>query len=336
LHIQQTGDDVSEDTATKDWSGRYLRLRAEVIVLSLLMVTITRMDLTLTKLPLLGVELSKAPPVSVIASVMILFFFYILIGWVLRYRVERAEALMPVRSVQSFLGEITDQLKAVEKMTPPDAAALKRGAVRVESALSHYMSVIDGDVRPAVQKLEASLVRLEELGSSLRSHIAVGDQEFDRWQNKLDEAKEVVARAPAIPTALVERLRETVDALSLEREKIEDELKGKSDRINETKEKFRTAITELRSELQSRSRAFFWEREVWGFWLPIIFVAVSVVVWLPQAIYDVAQLFSGLAECVSSLDGQCLFFRGSHPTDTRPLAMKPFLINVGFSMPSSN
>ena len=96
------------DEGAKHWSGTFQRLRAESVVLSLLLLAVARLDVKLEKVPVLGIEFTHALTRGPLLTFLLLFWLYFTAAWWVRYRVERIDANVQINKARNYIDQVKD------------------------------------------------------------------------------------------------------------------------------------------------------------------------------------------------------------------------------------
>ena len=132
-----TGDKGRE--GGDDWSASFVRVRTEMSVTTVILVSVVWLDMNLSKIPGFGVELSHQAPKGWIILFLLLFFFYFAFSLVIKFWRENAHIKEPRSSLIAYEETLRKQIERLMAFSQPDyAAELKQYTDAIGKAYEEY------------------------------------------------------------------------------------------------------------------------------------------------------------------------------------------------------
>lgn len=302
-----------EGGGQQHWSGTFQRLRAEVVILALLVLAMTQIDVSLTKIPLVGIELRSPAPRGALLAFLYSFLLYFVFAWFWRYRAERAEALLPLKQLQSFINRIDAQVAGLEKLEPPDPSGAVSSASDARKRLDGYSSELDRMLRQHTSSLE----RLVKDAKSFLDAPVIARADLPQegpvqslraeLRSFLDFLQNPNLAVKHVPNEVRSYVQEVLDTLEEQRKALVQELEEKGPKISDAAVVFRKEMADFQRRIYRRAGALFWDREVLGFYVPFAFALGLAVFTVPQGISDLAPVIGRAKQCITTPEMSCFY-----------------------------
>lgn len=153
---------VAESSANKHWSGTFIRLRAEVLVLAALIFMNEKIGFQ--KLPYFGEFLSHAPASQTILFVLLILFAYQLVSWCVRAWLELEESGFPSSYLEDFIQRLTAQLGRADELSQSSIVEieLRNPIGEWESAIADLKDSPRQDLSDYASRIEELLMRYRQ------------------------------------------------------------------------------------------------------------------------------------------------------------------------------
>ncbi len=284
--------------------------------MALLLLAMTQIDVSLQKVPIIGIELKTPAPQGALVAFLYVFFVYFLIAWFWRYRSERHEVLLPIRQLQSFMERVDAQFARLQKLEPPDPSGVAASASDARKRLDGYTQELDRAIVQHISGLDKALNKAQAFLSSAAGARG-GDGDFPGegpiarltgevrgFVQLLEDPNRALKHVPHEVRAYV---KEVMDTLAEQRKILIDEIDEKGPKISEAAVVFRKEMSDLRKQIDGRAGALFWDREILGFYVPFVFSLLLLLFTVPQGIHDVAPVFNRIKQCTLSPEWACFY-----------------------------
>lgn len=292
---------MAEDDASRgSWSPGFQRLRAESVVLSLIVFGTTFFDINLHRIPLIAMEIATPIPRAVVLLFLWLFFFYFYTNWWVRFFVERRDVLFPSALVERFTDAMQAQTLSFDNITPVDTRDLEaRFAEAVEDS-DHLSTRIKNELVHLTGELRTGKLEYDRT-------MAV-DRDVIEGEGTEAELKRILQRIRNENSDISERLIGHQTWLGVHADRLDKfnaghaELQQKwSDELNSKYKTLQSSVSELkdqRAEILAalRQPAKTIDKGGYGFWAPAAFSGLLFGVSAHQGSRDIWQ-FIVLFDC---------------------------------------
>lgn len=315
--------DAGEDNIpNKNWSSGFQRLRAEAVLLSIVIFTITHMELELKRIPLIGFE-SEAPiPRAALTIFLFVFFLYTTVHWCVKFKVEIAEITYSQSSIRQLLTDIKKNIEIAEGFTTPDITELSKSAAETEILISEYKENLlnfQKNAPPILKYISENFDTDKYLEAQLQEkndeHIKslYGDNPpregivfFPTGEMKqlahmsIRELHETANRIEAKLEFYTQRLEQAESTIQRARTTIETDLEVKGPQITKSFEAVQIQFKELRNKFLLSNAMVSADKQYLSFWAPFVFASGLFLASLPQGWKDMNINLTSLHNCVSA------------------------------------
>ncbi|ASP64367.1 hypothetical protein [Sinorhizobium meliloti] len=267
----------NDNEAPKHWSAGFQRLRAEVIVLSLVLLAMTQLNVSLDKVPFLGLEVK--PPLhnkSPLIAFLYVFAFYFMVAWYSRFRVEWAEVGLPARHLDDFVKNVRTQLDRVQSLDPLDATAITNCIHSLTIASKNFNDSRDAAIKTYISEMCKSVSNLKHIEDVIASSKNVTRDEY------IDNLERTVSRVLALldgrANAFGDGLKSfaQISAEAIEEAKrvvsgFEYRISQRSPELIKLAEAFDNKCRQYIEDATRIKHAITWDRLLLGFWIPFAF-----------------------------------------------------------------
>ncbi|UTV38119.1 hypothetical protein MYG64_07440 [Ensifer adhaerens] len=316
---------MSAEEATQkkqvDWSSSFVRTRTEMTVTTVILLAVTHLDMSLTKIPGFGIELAHSAPRAGILAFLILFFLYFTAAFVVRFLTEYGDVKLPSDTLQGLDREFNGRvLQLVSFNSSPFSEEVRRYAETLTSALAEYRTATWRHVQrlaPAPDPSRTENIHMfkpETFASELPAvGTLLGDIERERiieaHQRYLDRDKPRVAKVYHENVAHFETeaknhlhtVNQTLDTfetkLAANVTQYQTALGEQAQQVKNELSATRGEIDRIRKQIRSLARVMTWDELWFGFIFPLAFALISFAYTLPQAIADMAPLTASVQKC---------------------------------------
>lgn len=300
------------DNQEAHWSGTFQRLRAETVIMAIVIVAMTQLELNLSKLPILGIEFAKSVPKGPILIFLYLFFFYFALAWWVRYRREKLSLETERRRIAEMrqgMADVIEQTRGSALSFTGDveasASILLENMSSVRSAHAAFMP----ELANAAAAYEGSVERLRKIVSDGLRSGQIGRQDS-------------LIKDAFAPSPVGERVREVYGLFNHFSKLVEAAEERMNRALGEARAEmqvkgpaFERAITDLRSTINDHIRrlrnlrtSIFYDLEFLGFYTPLAFSVLLAAYSLPQGYVDARPALAKFAACVAEpTAGRCWF-----------------------------
>ncbi|WP_312403734.1 hypothetical protein [Rhizobium sp.] len=296
------------------WSGTFQRLRAETVIMAIVILAATQLELNLSKLPILGIEFSKAIPKGPVLLFLYLFFGYFTAAWFVRYRREKLKLETERRKIDDLRLQMIEVIDQTRSSTVSFAANVEASAL-----------VLQDNLRMLSSRHEEFLPHLSSAAKAYqdtvhRLHAVVNDG----VRNGVIDRKEPIIAEAYRPHAIEEKIKQIYGSFADFKHVVKDAEKRVSVAVREARAEmeakgpaFERAVDKLRGlveihlrRLRNLRSSIFYDLEFLGFYTPLVFSITLVVYSLPQGIADAQPTLMRIQDCLIHPEREC-FFRPS-------------------------
>ncbi|UDF29846.1 UNVERIFIED_ORG: hypothetical protein LHK14_00545 [Roseateles sp. XES5] len=311
---------MSEDSGNKNWSSGFQRLRAESVVLALILLAVTQTDVNLQKIPLVGVEIGHPVSTGVILAFLYAFYLYFQASWWFRYRIEISDLLGLRAPIDRMIGGLTALMNKVEFLRPPATAALEntvKEAIATAERGVLELSAAAASIRESANDVISTLANHAHMQQEAMDNPLVGRPSKNSLPGqdpigRIISAFDASANAGELNRHEHKRvIGEILDQVRVEVRQLLDDLDNKGPAIERHAAQYLTQTRDLRRRLYRSDLVISVDRQILGFWLPFVFCLAVVGFTLPQGIRDMRDSASTFLACETC----SLFYREPAPAD---------------------
>lgn len=263
-----------EESSDKHWSSTFQRLRAETVVLSVILLTATQLDLNLSKLPILGVEFAKPAPKGALLAFIYLFFAYFCCAWVVRYFAERGAIVFPRKKISAFLSNLDSSLEQANALAFPVARDLFQNLKEFERAAAEVRSEYNEHMLPQIRwysdnyrrygEFVHAFTKAEERGYLGANSISLPNFAIGEPRTHFNEIVEKMSILEGV-------LGEAVNEVKLAQRMTTEEINAKGPKFTDMISKFNDDMKQLKKQLRGLRSNMFFDMEIFGFFIPFLF-----------------------------------------------------------------
>ena len=173
------------------WSGTFQRLRAETVVMAVVLLAATQLELNLSKLPILGIEFTKSIPKGPVLLFLHIFFLYFASAWVVRYRREK----FSIEAERRELDGLRDKMLAVIEETRGTTLAFAGDVFASSSVLQENVNTLRTRHGSFLSEVSAATEAYAQAADRYQGLIAEGlrTEHIDRTNPIVKDAFQPVA-----------------------------------------------------------------------------------------------------------------------------------------------
>lgn len=317
--------DSSEKDGRSDWSASFVRVRTEMSVTAVILVSVVWLDMSLTKIPGFGIDLSHPAPKGWIMLFLLLFFIYFATSLVLKYWRESAHIREPRKFLLLYEDTLRREVDRLMSFSQPDhAAELKQYTDSIGKAYEVYQQVsverferlwkwkkerqnstensfvsFQRDANNIISTegpLDADKVQELHRGYAyiMGENARRSDLNYDKNLNDLEKhGADFLARVNETMSAALAAMEERANQM-------EGQLHAQGPDIDKALGEIIAKTDALRAKLRSLASANFWDNLAAGFWIPLAFSCVSVLISLPRAFAEIDPVITSAIACLSA------------------------------------
>ncbi|MGV1769309.1 hypothetical protein ACQZ6B_03950 [Agrobacterium vitis] len=249
---------MSDSSETKNWSSSFYRVRAEAVILALVILAVTQLEINAAKIPLIGLEIVRPISKGVLVAFLYGFELYFLLAWFLRYQVDIRDLLGPTRAIESLMERL-------------DEWALRMKEIEF----------------PQVQRLE---MMMETVGEAAQkgANIFTNPSEIPGIND---------SRFSAALSELRNALGQVEHGVRSARASINDEWEEKGPRLKSVHDEFAATLKKVKLELYRGNLLISVERQIVNFWVPFAFCVLVAAFSAFEAWWDIRQSYQSFMSC---------------------------------------
>lgn len=299
---------TSQNGSANHWSGTFQRLRAECVILSIILVAYTQLEVKLSKLPLIGLEFARPVPKGPLLAFLYLFFIYFLCAWAVRYQREKLELLSDRNKLNSLLESIQAGRSYAEGFSVSDAKALAITLDKVPKTLE--------DLRICAERFN-QLTSGDIQENLLPAHPGtVGETP------PAEEMKKLIDRMRFSAMETPARIREIEHHMSSISKDVTSSWEDRIESFHKTLKEWNSILIEHVNQLQKLRTSIYQDLIVFGFYAPITLSFALFIYSLPQGIIDMRPAVTKLASCLENPQPEC-FMRAESSIDADMILKSP-------------
>lgn len=329
-HVMSADETSNSDTT--NWSSSFARARTEMIVTTMIILAMTHLEMNMSRVPALGIELSRSAPKATILAFLFMFYIYFVIVFFLKFLAEYNTIRIPIETIANLDKSLGRQMESLQlnslQVHYDDIAGYE---TQINNSLEKYKNEtferhdylrLDRNYRWEV--LDGDVIRVNDLKNAL---LAIGEQRDEKAKtqaiktiqdaltearklNNIDHELEIKKLDDAANSHLV-GIRSVIDGFQNSlAQKTSQTLKDIATTANDVKPILaatQTEMEEIRKKTRSLAKALTWDKLVFGFWVPLIFAVVSVGLSVPQATADMKPFLTSVVKCFLPLDLRCWY-----------------------------
>lgn len=289
------------------WSGTFQRLRAESVVLSLVLLISTRLELDLKKLPWVGVEFKGHISKGTVTIFLVAFFIYFLAAWWVRRSRERAAIIADNEKLLQVSNSISQTINNVTMISSPAAKQFSESLADAQNLLEGTANELKTVTLPAaMDHLEKLMVLNDALAREQQMETEVKIGKF-RSRSAMGHTLNEFANASQSIASLNHALGTLASSVNETKRQIEAELNEREPRVAATISEVRSAMDDMGRHLRNLRSGIFHDLELFGFRIPFAFCIGLAILAAPQSWEDIKTAASGYITCLNEHGAGCMY-----------------------------
>lgn len=279
---------VAEASANKHWSGTFIRLRAEVLVLAALIFLVEKLGFK--NLPFVGDALSQEPArKNIVVFFLVVLFLYQLLCWCLRFWLELQETGLPSSYLADFVQRLTAQLNRVDELSQMPMVELQ-----LQNHVSEWQRAL-ADLKEAPRR------DLADFASRINDHFEGYRQRLKELQPQDEHpsfdatADRVIATVDRIYQQYLQQAQSAIqtsaeagqELLQEEQRVVTEIVESRGSDIKRSADLILANSQRILDQIASLKKALTWDKIILGFALPLLGAVSLVWTCIPDIVEDV-------------------------------------------------
>jgi hypothetical protein len=255
-----------------DWSASFVRVRYELIITGTLWVALARLGLDLTKIPIVGVEVTSPVAAGYLHLGLGSLFAYFAAAFISKWYVEGADVRRTRATLDRLEARISKVVDRLSEFAPPDFGAVAP------------FGIADAEI----QQLDSSLSQV------LSRVVALSKYGPDPEHLQHAEFKEVLDRIAFMKSEYHEATEGRVNRLVMEARGISEQHAHQWESLEQALREIKSELDgwkKLRRDIGRLSGSIGFDRNTLGYYVPLLAAAGMFSIAIGPAIIEVVALF---------------------------------------------